>query len=160
MVLLCCLTKGQSLNVGSCHQNMTFSTRSSEQLVLFTSKPSFLVLHHHMPKCLVKRLDCCVQGLDHSKDSVFRTSVTVYRLNHSLCDEALKDWEMLKALYKFLTLTLYYYHHYQHYAVRWWLVGGMCDLLQYDTDFCHCAFVYIFKIYFLLFMSVPVYVFL
>ena len=146
MVLLCCLTKGHSLNVGSCHQNMTFSTRSSEQLVLFTSKPSFLVLHH--------------QGLGHSKDSVFRTSVTVYRLNHSLCDEALKDWEMLKALYKFLTLTLYYYHHYQHCAVRWWLVGGTCDLLQYDTDFCHCAFVYIFKIYFLLFMSVPVYVFL
>ena len=39
------------------NQNMTVSAISSELLIIFGSKLS-LVVHHHKPKSLAKRLDC------------------------------------------------------------------------------------------------------
>ena len=70
--IVCCL-QGQSHSKGSYNQNMIF------YYIFWTADPSLtkfgLMVHHYKLDCLVKRLDCCVQGHGPSKSSKILANV-------------------------------------------------------------------------------------
>ena len=67
--LVCCL-QGQVHSKGSYKQIMSLCYFFFWTTDSFANTLSLMVRHHKL-ECLVKRLDCCVQGQGHSKDSQF-----------------------------------------------------------------------------------------
>ena len=57
----------QGYSKGSDYENMTLSTISSE-LLIFLVTILGLMVHHHKPNHLVKKLDYCIQSQGHSED--------------------------------------------------------------------------------------------
>ena len=58
--------RDQGHSDGSYDQNMTVF--NFELRILFATKPGLMV-HYYKPECLMKKLDCCVQGQGHNISS-------------------------------------------------------------------------------------------